>query len=74
MNAQKNSSESFALNCQFVLRLMQIGEGSSEAGVIFTYLDLPHSSTFHKNTFPRVQDAIRLSIIKVSSHMKWPRI
>jgi len=65
-NFRKNSSESFAINCQFVLALMQSGCGGSEASVLLTFLDLPHSSTFHKSTFPRIQEAIRPAIKELS--------
>ena len=58
-NFRIDSSESYALNCQFVLALMQTGCGASEASVNLTFLDLPHASTFQKSTFPRVQSAIR---------------
>ena len=63
---RKNSSESFAINCQFIIGLMQIGGGASEAGVILAFLDLPHSSTFQRHTFARVQLAIRNEIKKIT--------
>lgn len=59
-----DSSESFALNCQFVIGLMQVGGGSAEAGVLLTFLDLPHSSTYQRHTFAKVQLAIRPEIKK----------
>ena len=65
---RQDSSESYALNCQFVLGLMQGGGGASEANVIITFLDLPHASTFQKNTYPRVQNAMRSSIKKITEH------
>ena len=61
-----DSSESYALNCQFVLGLMQTGCGAQEAAVNLTFLDLPHASTFQKTTFQRVQSAIRPIIKNVS--------
>ena len=67
---RKNSSESFALNCQFVLALMQTGCGGSEADVLLTFLDLPHSSTFHKFTFARVQEAMRPTVKELSEKCK----
>ena len=63
---RKDSSASFALNCQFILFLMQIGGGATEAGLAVTYLELPHSSTFEKTTFKRVHKAIRPAIVNVT--------
>jgi len=45
---------------------MQTDGGSSEANAIITFLDLPHASTFHTNTFPRVQNAMRPAIKRIS--------
>ena len=43
----KDPVEMFAINCQFVLCLLQTGSGSTEAEIIMNYLDLPNS-TFKK--------------------------
>ena len=67
---RKGTSESFAINCQFILALMQTGCGGSEASVLLTFLDLPHSSTFHKSTFARVKEAIRPAIVEISDQSK----
>ena len=61
-----NSSASFAINCQFVLALMQTGSGSTEAGTMVSYLNLPNSSTFQSTTFYRIQESIRPAIVKLS--------
>ena len=61
-----DSSKSFALNCQFVIGLMQIVDGSAKAGTLLTFLDLPHSLTFQRHTFPKVQLAIHPEIKRVS--------
>ena len=58
-----NSSESFAINCQFTLGLMQVGCGSAEAGVLLSFMDLPHNYTFQRNTFGQVQLAMRPAIM-----------
>ena len=42
------SAESFALNCQFVLSLLQSGCGSTEAETLITFLDLPNASSLKK--------------------------
>ena len=60
------SAQSFALNCQFVLGLMQCGSGGSEAGVMITFLNLPHASTFEKTSFLSIQTAIRPEIVDLS--------
>ena len=65
-NIRANSSASYAINCQFVLAMMQVGAGSSEAGLLLIFLDLPHSSTFQKTTFSKVQMAMRPSINELS--------
>ena len=59
---RKDSAASFALNCQFVLGLQQSGCGAAESGTLLAFLDMPHSSTFHKTTFPRVESAMRQEI------------
>ena len=41
-------AESYALNCQFVLSLIQNGCGSTEAESIMIYLDLPNAPSFKK--------------------------
>ena len=63
---RNNSNAAFAINCQFVLALMQIGGGASEAGLMLSYLNLPHSSTFQNCTYYKVQEAIRPAIIELS--------
>jgi len=45
---------------------MQVCCGSAEAGVLLTFLDLPHNSTFQRNIFSRVQLAIRPGIKNVT--------
>ena len=64
---RKNSVESFAINCQLVLALMQTGCGAAEAATLLTFLDMPHSSTFQKCSFRRIQLAIRSSIKKITN-------
>ena len=64
---QKKSNESYALNCQFVLALMQLGGGNSESETLLNFLNLPNGSAFKKKTFGRVQDAIRKEIVKISN-------
>ena len=49
-----------------MLAMMQSGCGSTEAGVVLTYLNLPHSHTFQKMTFRRVQASIRPAIVELS--------
>ena len=56
------SNESFAINCQLVLGLIQMGGGSTEAGVILTFLNLPNSNAFHTKSFSRIQTKIREEI------------
>ena len=41
---------------------MQTGCGAEEASTLLTFLDLPHSHTFQKNSFRRLQLAIRSTI------------
>ena len=62
----KRSSESHAINCQFVLALMQIGGGNAESEILLNFLDLPHGSTFRRSTFSRIQTAIRTEIKNIS--------
>ena len=45
-----------------MLALMQTGCGAAEASTLLTFLDLPHSHTFQKSSFRRIQLAIRNSI------------
>ena len=45
-NSRPDSNESFAINCQLVLSLMQMGCGSTEADVLLTFLNLPNAHTF----------------------------
>ena len=61
-----DSSESYALNCQFALGLMQIGCGNSESETLLNFLDLPHGGTFKRTTFSRLQSAVRSTIVKIS--------
>ena len=63
---RKGSSESYALNCQLVLALMQVGCGNAESETIINFLDLPHGSTFKKSTFSRIQSALRKEIVFIS--------
>ena len=65
-NFRIDSSESYALNCQFVLGLIQTGCGAQEAAINLTFLDLPHASSFQKTSFPRIQSAIRPAIKEVT--------
>ena len=46
--------------------MMQCGCGSTETGMILTYLDLPHIHTFHQTTFLRVQNDICPAIVELS--------
>ena len=62
----KRSSESHAINCQFVLSLMQIGGGNAESEILLNFLDLPHGSTIRRFTFSRIQTAIRAEIKNIS--------
>ncbi len=66
-NFRPDSNESFAINCQLVLSLMQMGCGSREADVLLTFLDLPNAHTFYTKTFSRVSDAIRSEIKEISN-------
>ena len=66
-NFRKDSSASFAVNCQFVIYLMQIGGGATEAGLALTYLELPNASTFEKTTYRRIHNSIRPAIVKVTN-------
>ena len=63
---RKGSSESYALNCQLVLALMQIGCGNAESETMLNFLDLPHGSTFKKSTFSRIQSALRKETVLIS--------
>ena len=67
LSFHKSSSESHAINCQFILALMQIGGGHSESEILLNFLDLPNASTFKKKTFSRVQTAIRTVIETISN-------
>ena len=66
-NFRTNSNESFAVNCQLVLAMLQIGCGSTEAGVLLTFLDLPNSSAFHRMSFSRILTAIRPEIKEITN-------
>jgi len=57
-------AESYAINCQFVLCLIQNGCGSTEGESLMTYLDLPNAPSFKKKTFARIQDKMRPEIKK----------
>ena len=61
-----DSAEMFAINCQFVLSLMQTGCGATESETYISFLDLPNGSTFKKKIFSRVQNAMRPEIVKIS--------
>ena len=61
------TSESYALNCQFVLGLQQIGGGPADASVIITYLGLPHAATFKSTLFSRIESKLRPVIKKISN-------
>ena len=52
-------AESYAINCQFVLCLIQNGCGSTEGESLMTYLDLPNAPSFKKKTFARIQEKMR---------------
>ena len=39
-NFRTDSNESFAVNCQLVLSMIQMGCGATETGTLLTYLDL----------------------------------
>ena len=62
----QNASESYAINCQYVLGLMQMGAGNAESETLLNFLDLPHGSTFKKTTFGRIQTALRNEIKNIS--------
>ena len=64
-NNRQDSNESFAINIQLILSLLQMGGGSTEAGVLLAFLDLPNSNTFHTKTFTRIMDSIRPEIVKL---------
>ena len=61
-----DSAESFAVNCQFVLSLLQSGCGSVEASTFITFMDLPNAPSFQRKTFARIQDAMRPEIKKIT--------
>ena len=63
---RQNSSESYSLNCQFVMALMQLGCGNAESETLMNFLELPHGSTFKRSTFSRIQAAIRPVIKAIS--------
>ena len=65
--SRQGSSESFCINLQFVLALMQVGAGAAESGTLLTYLDMPHANTFHRNTFRHLQIFLRQEIMVVSN-------
>ena len=58
-----NTSESYLVNLLFVLGLQQIGCGSSESGIILTFLGLPHAQGFHRHSFRKLESKMR-SIVK----------
>lgn len=47
-------NDSFAVNRQLVLSMSQMGCGSTETGILFTYLDLPNAHAFHRTSFTRI--------------------
>ncbi len=65
LDYHERSSESHAINCQFVLGLMQIGGGNAESEIMLNFLDLPHGSSFKSSTFSRIQLALRTEIKKI---------
>lgn len=60
-------AESYAINCQFVLCLIQNGCGSTEGESLMTYLDLPNAPSFKKKTFARIQEKMRPEIKQMSN-------
>ena len=57
-NFRPDSNESFAINCQLVLCLIQMGGASTEADTLLTYLDLPSGHTFFSKQFSTILNAI----------------
>ena len=62
-----DSNESFAINCQLVLSMLQMGCGSTETGVLLTFLDLPNSHAFHRMSFSRILSAVRPEIKEITN-------
>ena len=50
-NFRTNSNESFAVNCQLVLSMLQMRCGSTEAATLLNFLDLPDFGAFHRMLF-----------------------
>ncbi len=65
-NNRLDSNESFAINCQLVLCLIQMGCALTEAQTLLTYLDLPNGHTFFTKSFSRILDAIRPEIKNIT--------
>ena len=53
-NFRTDLNESFAINCQLVLSMLQMECGSTEAGVLLTFLVLPNAHAFHRMSFSRI--------------------
>jgi len=60
------TTESFALNCNFVIGLQQIGGGPADSQVLITYLGLPRGASFRSKTFSRIESKLRPIIKKIS--------
>ena len=58
--------ESYATNILFVLGLQQVGGGPADCQVILTYLGLPHSQSFSRKSFGKVEAKLRPLIKKIS--------
>ena len=66
-NFWSDSNESFAINWQLVLSLIQMEYGYTEADMLLMFLELLNMHTFHTKTFTWVSNAIRWEINEISN-------
>ena len=65
-NKKFNTIESFAANTLFVLGLQQIGGGPAECQVLLTYLELPHSASFSRKAFCKIESKLGTVIKRIA--------
>ena len=65
-NSSQTSTESFLLNCTFVLALQLLGGGGIDAKILFGFLNLPNTSSMRAKRFHQIEQKLSPIICSIT--------